>query len=330
MPTYPIKFRRDTPENWQAANPVLREGEMGIELPGTVGENGVEAFKYKIGDGVRAWNDLPYASGPAGPSPEYEWNGTSIRFKNPNGTWGDYIDIQGPQGVQGEQGEPGPAGTATPATTTTIGGVIVGQGLEVTAEGCVSISKEYIAKLSMNQLEIGVPRPWRSTTLPPNHCWANGDFVKFADWPDLEQVYTSGGFEGMLMAWNADEDIQAANLGQWRPDAAEPTGLYTPNLSGQFLRCWVTGSSRQAGAYETDQMRVITGTNQLFAVKITASTSGCYEIGETRSINSLTDSYRNHATANINTALLGEHFSGDTTHPENISQPHIIYLGNPA
>lgn len=181
-----------------------------------------------------------------------------------------------------------------------------------------------------SRLWIGVPRPWRSTALPPNHCWANGDFVAFADWPELAQVYEAGGFKGLLLDWDADGATQAANLGKWRPDAAEPTGLYTPDLSGQFLRCWVTGSSRQAGAYETDQMRVITGTNQLFAVKITASTSGCYEIGETRSINSLTDSYRNHATANINTALLGEHFSGDTTHPENISQPHIIYLGNPA
>lgn len=138
MPTYPYQNRRDTPENWQSANPVLREGEMGIEFPGVVGENGVEIFKFKIGDGVRAWSDLPYASGPAGPSPEYEWNGTSIRFKNPDGTWGEYIDIQGPQGIKGEQGDPGPAGTATPATTTTIGGVIVGNGLKVTPEGCLS------------------------------------------------------------------------------------------------------------------------------------------------------------------------------------------------
>ena len=74
MPTYPIQFRRDSPENWQSANPVLRQGEMGIELPGTVGENGVETFKHKIGDGVRSWNSLPYASGPSGPSPEYEWS----------------------------------------------------------------------------------------------------------------------------------------------------------------------------------------------------------------------------------------------------------------
>ena len=158
MPTYPIQFRRDTPENWQSANPVLRQGEMGIELPGVVGENGVEIFTFKIGDGVRPWNDLPYASVPAGPSPEFEWSGTSIRFRNPDGTWGKYINIQGPQGIKGEPGDPGPAGEAVPATTTSIGGVIVGDGLEVTEEGCISVSNEYISMFSMSQLEIGVAR----------------------------------------------------------------------------------------------------------------------------------------------------------------------------
>lgn len=94
---------------------------------------------------------------------------------------------------------------------------------------------------------IGVPRYWRSTTLPPNHCWANGDFVEFADWPQLEQVYNAGGFAGMLMAWDADEETQAANLGQWRPDAANPTGLFTPNLGGQFFRNWAPGDGGGAG-----------------------------------------------------------------------------------
>lgn len=34
---------------------------------------------------------------------------------------------------------------------------------------------------------IGVPRYWRSTTLPANHVWANGDFVLFSDWPELKK-----------------------------------------------------------------------------------------------------------------------------------------------
>lgn len=106
---------------------------------------------------------------------------------------------------------------------------------------------------------IGVPRYWRSTNLPANHCWANGDFVSFADWPELKEVYDAGGFQGMLMAWDADEETQAANLGMWRPDAAKPTGLFTPNLSGQFFRNWAQGSSKQSGAYEHDTGRNLEG-----------------------------------------------------------------------
>ena len=82
---------------------------------------------------------------------------------------------------------------------------------------------------------IGVPRYWRSTTLPENHVWANGDLALFADWPELKKVYDAGGFTGMLLAYNATSATIAANLGKWRPNAANPTGLYVPNLSEQFF-----------------------------------------------------------------------------------------------
>ena len=47
--------RRDTAANWASANPVLAEGELGI-ITDTKG--------YKIGDGVTAWNSLPYPANP--------------------------------------------------------------------------------------------------------------------------------------------------------------------------------------------------------------------------------------------------------------------------
>lgn len=50
MPTS-FQLRRGTGIDWATKNPRLREGEMGFEL----GTN-----RYKIGDGVRNWNDLPY------------------------------------------------------------------------------------------------------------------------------------------------------------------------------------------------------------------------------------------------------------------------------
>ena len=105
---------------------------------------------------------------------------------------------------------------------------------------------------------IGVPRYWRSTTLPAGHVWANGDLALFADWPELKKIYDAGGFAGMLLAYNANSATIAVNLGKWRPNAANPTGLYVPNLSEQFFRAW-TGGSRAAGSWQGDAIRELSG-----------------------------------------------------------------------
>ncbi|WP_459613208.1 phage tail protein, partial [Bilophila wadsworthia] len=106
---------------------------------------------------------------------------------------------------------------------------------------------------------IGVPRYWRSTTLPAGHVWANGDLALFADWPELKKIYDAGGFAGMLLAYNANSATIAANLGKWRPNAANPTGLYVPNLSEQFFRGWTGGTSEKVGSWQTDTGRELNG-----------------------------------------------------------------------
>lgn len=49
-----LQFRRDTAANWTSANPVLAAGEPGWES---------NTDKLKFGDGVTAWNSLPYFAG---------------------------------------------------------------------------------------------------------------------------------------------------------------------------------------------------------------------------------------------------------------------------
>jgi hypothetical protein len=46
-----IQFRRDTAANWTSANPILAEGELGLET---------DTGAYKIGNGATAWNSLIY------------------------------------------------------------------------------------------------------------------------------------------------------------------------------------------------------------------------------------------------------------------------------
>lgn len=46
-----IQLRNDAAANWTSANPVLAQGELGLET---------DTRLYKIGDGVTAWSALPY------------------------------------------------------------------------------------------------------------------------------------------------------------------------------------------------------------------------------------------------------------------------------
>ena len=50
--TVKIQLKRDKAKEWLAVNPILAEGEIGIEL---------DTARFKIGDGIKAWSDLTYA-----------------------------------------------------------------------------------------------------------------------------------------------------------------------------------------------------------------------------------------------------------------------------
>ena len=49
-----LQFRRDTKARWAEVNPVLMEGEIGLEI---------DTQNIKMGDGTHAWNDLEYGIG---------------------------------------------------------------------------------------------------------------------------------------------------------------------------------------------------------------------------------------------------------------------------
>jgi hypothetical protein len=67
-----IQLRRGTASQWSTSNPILAQGEMGLET---------DTGRFKVGDGINGWNALAYSSGPTGP--------------------------QGPTGVKGSQGNYG-------------------------------------------------------------------------------------------------------------------------------------------------------------------------------------------------------------------------------
>lgn len=246
------------------------------------------------------------------------------------------------------------------ASKTETGLVQIGDGLNITPEGLLSV---LVATLKQNGIMrpdgttctvedgvlkvlqqsndymeawrkswIGVPRYWRSTELPDNHCWANGDLIYFNDWPELKEIYEAGGFEGMLMGWDADVETQKANLGKWRPNAAIPTGLYTPALSGQFFRNWGLGSGKVPGAWSPDSGRNLTGqVDYLLGTTSGGIASGCFSKTTQRPPVAIAEGQAHHQIVlNFDAATVwGEHAGAEFV-PAHVWQPVCLYLGRPA
>ena len=195
---------------------------------------------------------------------EFNNNRRYIRYGIPNSEqwsgWVQFVSVaQIGDGIRTTKGiisvpEYDGATTSTAGTGGLVPPAAAGQqDMVLTGSGKWVVPPAETFRLSM----IGVPRYWRSTTLPVGHVWANGDLALFADWPELKKIYDAGGFAGMLLAYNANSATIAANLGKWRPNAANPTGLYVPNLSEQFFRAWTQGMG-DAGVCATDTGRTLT------------------------------------------------------------------------
>lgn len=72
---------------------------------GPAGEKGIDGAPGPVGpQGPRGPEGPPGEPGPMGPMPDHQWNGKSLRFQEPDGGWGKYVDLQGPRGENGANG----------------------------------------------------------------------------------------------------------------------------------------------------------------------------------------------------------------------------------
>lgn len=173
---------------------------------------------------------------------------------------------------------------------------------------------------------IGVPRYWRSTTLPVGHVWANGDLALFADWPELKKIYDAGGFAGMLLAYNANSATIAANLGKWRPNAANPTGLYVPKLGDQFFRAWTSGAGREAGSAQGDAIRNLFGIIDDVHMGQLPSCQGIFSwIAQGKIQGTSLEGLWHYGRVTLNAA--GAVPTASENRPVNIAVPVVLYLG---
>ena len=118
--------------------PAGPKGDPGIQGPegpqGPQGEQGAKGDPGPKGD--------TGATGPAGADgaqglpPEHEWQGTQLRFKEPDGSWGQFIDLRGPQGES----------ATVPVATSAMAGKVMPQighedGLELETDGKLRVRK---------------------------------------------------------------------------------------------------------------------------------------------------------------------------------------------
>lgn len=112
--------------------PAGPQGDPGIQGPegpqGPQGEKGATGDPGPKGDTGAA--GPAGADGAQGLPPEHEWQGTALRFKEPDGSWGQAVDLRG---------APGSSATVPIATTSTAGKVKIGSGITIAADGTISI-----------------------------------------------------------------------------------------------------------------------------------------------------------------------------------------------
>lgn len=70
-----------------------------VDLTGPSGPAGPQGPRGQDGPpGPRGEQGPPGPTGPMSPMPDHQWDGTRIRFEEPDGTWGKYVDLQGRPG----------------------------------------------------------------------------------------------------------------------------------------------------------------------------------------------------------------------------------------
>lgn len=118
--------------------PAGPKGDPGIQ--GAEGPQGPQGEKGATGDpgpkGDTGAVGPAGADGAQGLPPEHEWQGTALRFKEPDGSWGQAVDLRGPAG----------SSATVPIATSSTAGKVMPQtgnedGLELGGDGSLRVRK---------------------------------------------------------------------------------------------------------------------------------------------------------------------------------------------
>ena len=71
------------------------ESDIAYILKQSTPKKGVDYFDGKPGESIKGDRGL------IGPAPKHKWDGTKLAFENPDGSWGEFIDLIGADGLPG-------------------------------------------------------------------------------------------------------------------------------------------------------------------------------------------------------------------------------------
>ena len=172
---------------------------------------------------------------------------------------------------------------------------------------------------------IGAPMMLPSPVLPDGYMWPDGTLASFEDWPELEEAYEAGKFEGYVLPASATDDDKKNYPGKWVL-AANSAGLYTPRLTGLFARYC---SKSNAGKHNAAGLPNVTGRASGFQMTATAGALSFVAGGNNLvyNIESVVAMYNLSVDASRSNPIYG---LSDTVMPASAETPVALYLGNTA
>lgn len=182
---------------------------------------------------------------------------------------------------------------------------------------------------------IGAPMMLPSPVLPDGYMWPDGTLASFEDWPELQEAYESGKFEGYVLPASATDEDKKDYPGKWVL-AANSAGLYAPRLTGLFARyCASSGGGKynKPGAPNISGSCCIGFTNgqqgtfyHSGAISAQGNIVGMFGGG---SIHDPTAGHQGGIKLNAaaSSAVYG---ASATVMPASVEAPVALYLGRPA
>lgn len=185
----------------------------------------------------------------------------------------------------------------------------------------ISDSRAEAWRKSMIGAAVMLPSP----VLPDGYMWPDGTLASFEDWPELEEAYKAGKFEGYVLPASATDEDKAVWPGKWVL-AADSAGLYTPRLSGLFAR-YCGGTDGDAGAYGADTGREAIG-SLAGAAGLFDDVSGAFSLLPEQLAVAAQGAGERARTADFALSRVwGAEHTGTEFAPAHYTQPIALYLG---